>query len=223
MPIRVVIADDNLLVREGILHVLAHAREVEVVAIATDEESLVQAVEDHDPDVVLTDIRMPPTHGKEGIRIARRLRETHPADGVIVLSQYADPQYALALLEQGSARRGYLLKDRLGERGELTAAITEVAGGGSVIDPQVVEELVLNRRAEEASPLSSLTPREHQVLAEIATGKSNAAIARSLVISKRAVERHVGSIFAKLKLPAEDEASRRVSAALVFLAGRRGS
>jgi DNA-binding NarL/FixJ family response regulator len=218
MTIRVAVADDSLLMREGIVHVLEQVPGIEVVAASADLDELLQAIEDEQPDVVLTDIRMPPTHGSEGVDLANQLHTTHPNTGVIVLSQYADPQYALSLLEHGSARRGYLLKEKVGNRTELVQAIEEVATGGSVIDPQVVEALVESRRADDDSTLHRLTPREREVLAEVASGKSNAAIARTLVISKRAVERHIGSIFAKLDLPEEGEASRRVKATLLFLA-----
>ena len=220
MAITVAIADDSLLVREGILHVLEDAPQIEVVSTSADHDELLRAIDEQRPDVVLTDIRMPPSHGLEGISIANQLHTSHPETAVIVLSQYADPLYALSLLEHGSARRGYLLKDRLGEREELVEAIETVAAGGSVIDPEVVEALVENRRHDAASPLHRLTPREREVLGEIASGKSNAAIAKTLVISKRAVERHIGAIFAKLDLPDEGEASRRVKATLLFLADR---
>jgi DNA-binding NarL/FixJ family response regulator len=222
MAIRVAVADDNLLIREGLVHVLEPAAEIEVVAACADLDDLLAAIEDEDPDVVLTDIRMPPSNRTEGITVANRLHASHPRTAVIVLSQYAEPQYALSLLEHGSARRGYLLKDKLGNRTELVNAIQQVAAGGSVIDPQIVEQLVDARRSEASSPLNRLTPREHEVLAEVASGKSNAAIARSLVISKRGVERHVGAIFAKLDLPQEAEASRRVKATLLYLADRAG-
>ena len=218
MAITVAIADDSLLVREGIVHMLESAPQIEVVSACADYDELLRAIDEQSPDVVLTDIRMPPTHGLEGISIANRLHTSHPETGVIVLSQYADPLYALSLLEHGSARRGYLLKDRLGHPEELVEAIETVAAGGSVIDPEVVETLVESRRGDAASPLHRLTPREREVLAEIASGKSNAAIASTLVISKRAVERHIGAIFAKLDLPEEGEASRRVKATLLFLA-----
>jgi len=218
VPIRVAIADDSLLVREGIVHVLASVPEIEVVSISGDLDDLLAAIDEQDPDVVLTDIRMPPAFETEGIDIANRLHTTHPRAGVIVLSQYADPQYALSLLESGSARRGYLLKEKLGNRSELVEAIEQVAAGGSVIDPTVVEVLVDDRRHGDESPLNRLTRREYEVLAEVASGKSNAAIAATLSISKRAVERHIGAIFAKLELSDEGEASRRVQAALAFLA-----
>jgi DNA-binding NarL/FixJ family response regulator len=222
LTIRVVIADDNLLVREGVARVLEGVRDVKVVGVADDYDGLLELIGEQKPDVVLTDIRMPPSHGMEGLSVSDRLHDSDPATGVIVLSQYADPQYALALLKRGSARRGYLLKDRIGNREELANAIKQVAAGGSVIDPQVVETLVEAQRADEHSPLQSLTPREREVLALVASGKSNAAIALSLVISKRAVERHIGAIFDKLNLPDEAAASRRVAATLVFLAERRG-
>jgi DNA-binding NarL/FixJ family response regulator len=220
-PIRVVLADDNLLVREGIMHVLEHLDEIEVVGSSEDQDGLLRTIEEQTPDVVVTDIRMPPTHGMEGIEIANELRRTHPKTAVIMLSHYSDPEYALALLERGSARRGYLLKDGLGDPDQLVAAIKQVAAGGSVIDPQVVEQLVAQRLRDDSSPLNRLTPREHEVLAEVASGKSNAAIARSLVITKRAVERHISAIFAKLDLPDEQEASRRVTAALLYLSAQQ--
>ena len=202
---------------------LERAPDIEVVSASADLDELLTAIEQQNPDVVLTDIRMPPSNRMEGINLAKQLHESHPRTAVIVLSQYADPQYALSLLEHGSARRGYLLKQRLGNRAELVNAIEQVAAGGSVIDPEVVERLVDARKTDESSPLNRLTPREHEVLAEIASGKSNAAIAQTLVISKRGVERHVGAIFAKLDLPQEAEASRRVKATLLFLADQGGS
>ena len=167
--------------------------------------------------MVLTDIRMPPTETDEGIRAAMILRETHPQTGVVVLSQYGHPSYALALLENGSDRRAYLLKQRVHERDELVRAITSVAEGGSVIDPKIVEELVAAKARAESSPLADLTPREGEVLAEIAQGKSNTAIAESLVLTKRAVEKHINSIFLKLNLSEAEDVSKRVKAALVFL------
>jgi DNA-binding NarL/FixJ family response regulator len=218
VPIRVAVGDDSLLVREGVVRLLEHVPQVEVVSVCSDLPELLAAIEAEQPDVVLTDIRMPPTHGTEGIELADRLRRTHPDTGVVVLSQYADPAYALRLFESGSARRGYLLKESIGDRSRLVEAIEEVAAGGSVIDMHVVEALIAARQTGDASPLERLTPRECEVLGELASGKSNAAIARSLVISKRAVERHIGSIFAKLDLPEEDDVSRRVQATLVFLA-----
>jgi DNA-binding NarL/FixJ family response regulator len=206
-----------MLVREGVQRILETDPRIELVGVYEDREALLAAVDADRPDVVLTDLRMPPTHSDEGITIAHALRTRHPEVGVIVLTQYTDPGYVVALLEGGSARRGYLLKDRLADRRKLLDAIEEIARGGSVIDGEVVEALVAAQAGKEGSPLDVLTPRELEILAEVASGKSNAAIARSLVISKRAVEHHIGSIFSKLDLPDEAEVSRRVTATLLFL------
>jgi DNA-binding NarL/FixJ family response regulator len=222
MAIRIVIAEDNLLVREGVVRILEQVPDFGVVGVAKTGDALLRKIDEENPDVVLTDIRMPPSQQMEGIDVANRLHDSHPRTGVIVLSQYREPQYALGLLRRGSARRGYLLKERIARRDELADAIRQVAAGGSVIDPKVVETLVEARRAEHASPLRLLTPREHEVVAHVAAGRSNAAIAESLTISKRAVERHISAIFSKLDLPDESEVSRRVSATLLFLADRRG-
>ena len=170
------------------------------------------------PDVILTDIRMPPTHTDEGIRAAALMREQHPDIGVVVLSQYAEPGYVVELLDAGTNGRGYLLKERLHNRGELVSAIDAVAHGGSVIDPKIVEVLVDEKTRAARSRLTDLTDREREVLAEIATGKSNGAIAESLVLTKRAVEKHINSIFLKLGLADADDVSKRVKAALMFLA-----
>jgi len=213
-----VIAEDSLIVREGIQELLSSSPTTEVVAACEDVDSLMEAVDGHEPDVVLSDIRMPPTRTDEGIRVAARLRESHPELGVVILSQFADPAYVLALLESGSDGRGYLLKERVHNRGELVSAIDAVAQGGSVIDPKIVEVLVGARMRAQRSPLGQLTPREHEVLAEIAEGKSNTAIADSLVLTKRAVEKHINSIFMKLDLAASDDVSKRVKATLLFLA-----
>jgi DNA-binding NarL/FixJ family response regulator len=218
VALRVVVAEDNLLVREGVRELLAREPDVEVVAAVGDLPSLERAVDAERPDVVLTDIRMPPAGTDEGIRFAARLRDTSPGTGVVVLSQHADPAYALALLEEGSDRRAYLLKDRVSNRAELLAAIRAVAGGGSMIDPKIVEGLVAARSRAEHSPLNALTPREREVLAEIAQGKSNAAIGESLFLTKRAVEKHINSIFLKLGLADAEEVSKRVKAALLLLA-----
>ena len=218
MAVRVVIAEDSLLVREGIQELLSSSPGTEVVALCDDEDSVLEAVETSRPDVVLTDIRMPPTRTDEGIRLANHLREHHPGVGVVVLSQYSEPSYVLGLLNAGSDGRGYLLKERIHNRGELVAAIDTVAGGGSVIDPKVVEVLVEAKARAERSPLAELTSREREVLAELAEGKSNAAIADSLVLTKRAVEKHINSIFTKLDLAVADDVSKRVKAALLFLA-----
>jgi DNA-binding NarL/FixJ family response regulator len=224
MPIRLVLAEDNLLVREGLQQLLTTAADLDVVRTCADLDCVLEAIEQVRPDVVLTDIRMPPSKTDEGIQIAARLRETHPGIGVVVLSQYADPAYVLKLLETGSDGRGYMLKERIHDRGQLSSAIRTVAGGGSFIDPKIVEVLVAARARAERSPLLELTPREREVLSEIAEGKSNTAIAESLVLTKRAVEKHINSIFTKLGLADANDVSKRVKATLVFLseAGPRG-
>jgi DNA-binding NarL/FixJ family response regulator len=218
MAIRVVLAEDSLLMREGVEQLLADSPTVEVVAACGDLDGLLAAVDEHSPDVVITDIRMPPSKTDEGIKVAAQLRHSHPETAVIVLSQYSEPAYVLELLESGSDRRGYLLKERVHDRGQLVSAIDTVATGGAVIDPKIVEILVAARARAERSPLSELTPREHEVLAEIAEGKSNNAIAESLVLTKRAVEKHINSIFMKLNLATADDVSKRVKATLLFLA-----
>jgi DNA-binding NarL/FixJ family response regulator len=218
MAIRVAVAEDNLLIREGLEQVLEAHPGIELVASCEDLPSLLEAIETTAPDVVLTDIRMPPSKTDEGIRVAVGLRQSHPHVGVVVLSQYTDPRYALALLENGSDRRGYLLKERVHDRAQLVSVIESVAAGGSVIDPKVVEVLVAARARAERSPVAELTPREHDVLALIAQGKSNAAIAEALVLTKRAVEKHINSIFLKLGLSETEDVSKRVKATLLFLA-----
>jgi DNA-binding NarL/FixJ family response regulator len=215
---RIVLAEDNYIAREGIGQLLAMLSDVEIVAVCSDLDSLLAAVDAHRPDVVVTDIRMPPTGTDEGIRAAAMLRDTHPEIGVVILSQHDDPAYALALLESGSEGRAYLLKERVSDRGQLAAAVDEVARGGSVIDVKIVEALVRARSRSDNSPLAELTARERDVLAEIATGKSNAAIAESLVLTKRAVEKHINAIFMKLGLAQADDVSKRVKATLIFLA-----
>jgi DNA-binding NarL/FixJ family response regulator len=218
VAIRVVVAEDSLIVREGLQQLLAASPTVEVVATCGDYDSLMTAIEREGPDVVVTDIRMPPSNSDEGIRVARELHERSPRVGVVVLSQFAEPEYVLALLDTGSDGRGYLLKERVHNRGTLVSAIDSVARGGSVIDPKIVEVLVDERTRAERSPLSDLTDREREVLAEIATGKSNSAVAESLVLTKRAVEKHINAIFMKLGLAASDDVSKRVKATLLFLA-----
>jgi DNA-binding NarL/FixJ family response regulator len=218
VAIRVVVAEDSLIVREGLQQLLAASPSVDVVAAHGDLQAVLDAVERDRPDVILTDIRMPPLNTDEGIRLANHLRESRPSTGVVVLSQYAEPPYVLALLEHGSDRRGYLLKERIHNRGQLVSAIDAVARGGSVIDPKIVEVLVQAKDRADRSPLVELTPRERDVLAEMAQGKSNAAIAESLVLTKRAVEKHINSIFTKLGLAASEDVSKRVKATLMFLA-----
>jgi DNA-binding NarL/FixJ family response regulator len=219
VAIRVVVAEDSLIVREGLRQLLAVSPNLDVVAAHGDLDAVIDAVGDDRPDVIITDIRMPPSDTDEGIRLANHLREHHPATGVIVLSQYAEPRYVLDLLEHGSDRRGYLLKDRIYDRGQLVYAIDAVARGGSVIDPKIVEVLVDAKADAERSRLAELTRRERDVLAQMAEGKSNTAIAESLVLTKGAVEKHINSIFIKLGLARSEEVSKRVKATLMFLAG----
>jgi DNA-binding NarL/FixJ family response regulator len=216
--VRVVIADDSLLVREGLEQVLASQPSIDVLGSYADLPSLLDAVDADPPDVVLTDIRMPPSLTDEGIRVAALLRESHPNVGVIVLSQYAEPVYALALLESGSDGRAYLLKERLHDREQLLSAVETVASGGSIVDTKVVDVLVAETSRAERSSLAELTPREREVLSLIAEGKSNGAIADSLVLTKRAVEKHINSLFSKLGLTDAGDASKRVKATLAFLA-----
>jgi DNA-binding NarL/FixJ family response regulator len=217
--LRVVIADDSYLVREGLIHLLAVSPELEVVAVCEDKYSLLEAIERELPDVVVTDIRMPPFREREGVRVAAQLHETHPEIGVVILSQYDDPSLALEVLEAGSEGRAYLLKERVGDRAQLVAAIQAVADRRSVIDSKIVDGLIAERARSSASPLEDLTAREREVLAQVATGKSNAAIAASLFLTKRAVEKHINAIFMKLDLRETGDTSRRVKATLMFLSG----
>lgn len=217
-PIGVVVAEDSYVIREFLTATLSSTPEVELMAVCSNGKELERAIEVWNPDVVLTDIRMPPTGTEEGVRIAAGLRDTHPHVGVVVLSQYAEPAYALRLLEQGTGGRAYLLKERIRDKDELIRAIDAVAHGGSVIDPIIVDVLIAARTRAAKSRLSQLTPRERELLSEIAAGKSNGAIAESLVLTKRAVEKHVNSIFSKLDLPETQDVSRRVKATLIFLA-----
>lgn len=218
MSIRVVVAEDSLLVREGIARLLEAQPDIEVVALCADHDELLAAVDDATPDVVLTDIRMPPTGTDEGIRAAKTLRTTHPEVGVVVLSQWAEPAYALDLLDGGSEGRAYLLKERVSEPEQLVAALHEVDAGRSVVDPKVVEALVAGRSRSAESPLKFLTPREREVLDQIAQGKNNAAVAQSLFLSERAVEKHINSLFAKIGLTDTPDVNRRVKAVLLYLA-----
>jgi DNA-binding NarL/FixJ family response regulator len=219
----VVLADDSLIVREGIQQLLEGEDGIDVVASCGDLDEVNDAVRSTNPDVVVTDIRMPPSGTNEGIRLAESLRDSHPDLGVVVLSQYSEPEFVLALLDSGSDGRAYLLKERVRARAQLRSAIEAVADGGSVIDPKIVEVLVAAKARTQASPLADLTPREHEVLAEIAQGKSNTAIAESLVLTKRAVEKHINSIFMKLGLADAEDVSKRVKATLLFLAEPHGS
>ncbi len=219
MPIRVVVAEDNYLVREGVVRLLGIEPDVEVVAAYEDFDALIAGVAADPPDVVITDIRMPPTGTDEGVRAANLIRESHPSVGVVVLSQYVEPDYALALLEHGSDGRAYLLKERVSDVDVLRRAIEAVASGGSVIDPRVVEALV-TARARPQSPLDFLTPRESEVLAEMALGRNNAGIGAALGLSERAVEKHINSLFAKLGVTSEPDVHRRVKAVLLHLSER---
>jgi len=220
-PIRVALAEDNALLLAGMSRLVAAQEDFELVGVASDLPQLFSLIDDQNPDVVVTDIRMPPTGTDEGIRAASWLRQNRPEVGVVVLSQYTGPGYALALLEEGSSGRAYLLKERVSDIGQLAEAIREVARGGSVIDPEVVDALVMARSKAANSPLRLLTPRESEILAEMAQGKNNAAVAASLVLSERAVEKHINSIFSKLALSPEPDVHRRVKAVLLFL-GERG-
>jgi len=215
--VKVALAEDNVLLREGISRLVAANEDFELVGVASDLPQLLALAAERVPDVVVTDIRMPPTGTDEGIQAASWLREHYPSTGVVVLSQYVAPKYAVALLEHGSAGRAYLLKERVGSVDELARAIRAVAGGGSVIDHMVVDELVKARSQEHSSGMSLLTARESQILAEMAQGKSNSAIASTLYVTERAVEKHTNSIFAKLGLSEEKDVNRRVKAVLLYL------
>jgi DNA-binding NarL/FixJ family response regulator len=217
LPIRVVFAEDNYLVREGVVRLLGGVEDVELVAVCEDASSLRASIDETEPDVVVTDIRMPPSGTDEGIRIADEVRDSHPEIGVVVLSQFLEPLYALALLERGAAGRAYLLKERVRDLDQLVSAIREVAAGGSVVDVKVVETLVAARSRSQPSPLAELTPRERQTLEEMAQGKSNAAIARELVITEHSVEKVIHSIFLKLGLTWQPDINRRVKAVLAYL------
>ena len=217
MTLRVVLAEDSYLMREGVVRLLESNGDVHVAALSADLPSLLAAVDEHEPDVLVTDIRMPPSNTDEGIRAAGLLRRTRPELGVVVLSQYDEPEYAVELLAEGAAGRAYLLKDTLGDAAGLLHAVREVAAGRSVIDPQVVEGLVTARNRFDSSPLRLLTPRELEVLSSMAQGRSNEAIAGELFISVRVVEKHISSIFAKLGLTEEAEVHRRVKAVLIYL------
>jgi DNA-binding NarL/FixJ family response regulator len=217
--LRVVLADDSYLIRTALGELLTGIPDLEVVAVCEDAHTLLEAIERDAPDVVLTDIRMPPFRDREGIKVAAELRNTHPGIGVVILSQYAEPALALELFEHGSGGRAYLLKERVGDRSELVDAIKAVAAHRSVVDSKLIDGLIAERARASASPLDELTSREREVLAEVATGKSNAAIAASLFLTKRAVEKHINAIFMKLNLRETEDTSRRVRATLMYLAG----
>ncbi|MDH6245562.1 response regulator transcription factor [Mycobacterium sp. OTB74] len=221
MAIRVVLAEDSFLVREGVRRVLESSDQVEVVATCGDLGETLGAIDDHHPDVVLTDIRMPPNRKDEGIQIARHCRAEHSTIGVVLLSQYVEPSYVRVLLDQGTEGRGYLLKEHLADLDDLLVAITAVAGGGSAIDPKVVQSLVQARALDDDERMERLSPRERQVLALIAEGRTNAAVAQQLVLSQHAVEKHINSIFSKLNLSGDQELHPRVRATLMYLAGGR--
>jgi DNA-binding NarL/FixJ family response regulator len=218
MPIRLVLAEDHYLVREGLRRLLETRPDLEVAAVCGDLDALLAAVETEQPDVVVTDIRMPPGSTDEGIQAAELLRDSNPELGVVVLSQYANPGYVLALLERGSSGRAYLLKERVDDVGQLEAAIRAVAEGGSVIDPKVVEALVAENARADESPLRDLTPRERDVLREMAEGKNNQAIAEALFLTERSVEKVIHSIFLKLGLTWEKTVNKRVKAVILYLA-----
>jgi DNA-binding NarL/FixJ family response regulator len=217
MTLTVVLAEDSYLMREGVRRLLETDAGIEIVAMGDDLPSLREAVDAHAPDVVVTDIRMPPTNTDEGIQAAAAFGETHPRLGVVVLSQYDEPEYTLKLLARGAAGRAYLLKDRLFDAGDLLHAIREVAAGRSVIDPQVVEGLVAARNRFASSPLLELSERELDVLRQMAQGKNNDAIAAALFVSVRVVEKHINAIFSKLGLSEEQDVHRRVKAVLIYL------
>jgi DNA-binding NarL/FixJ family response regulator len=219
--LRVVLGEDSYLAREGISRALEAAQGIELVASGGTLDEVLQAVDRLEPDVVLSDVRMPPNHTDEGIRLAIELRRSHPAIGVVILSQHADALYALALFDDGSDGRGYLLKDRVRDREELARALLEVARGGTVVDAKIVNELLAVRRQRETSGLETLTDREQEILALVAEGRSNGDIAETLVVTKRAVEGHINSIFSKLELGEPERVDRRVKAALLYLTEQR--
>ena len=217
MGLRVVLAEDNLLLRHGLSALLGDHPDVDEVATTEDLGGLLEAVDRLDPDAVLADIRMPPTHTDEGIRAAQRFRRTHPRLGVVMLSQHADAEGALDLVADGSTGRGYLLKERVSDVDQVVAALHAVRAGESVIDPHVVDVLMHHRMRFTESPVARLTPREREVLGLVATGASNGSVARQLHVTSRAVEKHINSIFAKLDLPQSDTTHRRVAAVLLYL------
>jgi DNA-binding NarL/FixJ family response regulator len=220
VTIRIVLAEDSFLVREGVRRMLSSEPELDVVASCGDLDELLAAIDEHRPDVVLTDIRMPPNHSDEGIRAAEHCRTAYPDMGVVLLSQYVQPAYVKALLGQGTEGRAYLLKERVAQLSDVVGAVREVARGGSAIDPKVVEALVTTRERGPHSELAQLTPRERQVLAAMAEGRNNASVAEELVLTQRAVEKHINSIFAKLRLSGDQQGHPRVRAVLLYLSGQ---
>jgi len=222
MTIRVVLGEDSYLASEGIARVLERTDDLDLVAMCSDLDALEKTVADLTPDVVLTDVRMPPTNSDEGVRFATGLRASHPEIGVVVLTHHSEPTYAMALLEEGSDRRAYVLKERVTNATSLAEIVRVVASGGSYVDPAVVEELLRATRSREQAHLDQLTPRELEILALIAEGRSNSAIAGKLFLTKRAVERHINNIFTKLALGDSEDVSRRVMAALLYLSGKTG-
>lgn len=221
MTLKVVFAEDHYLVREGTAALLRDLDDIELVEVVSDAEELLRAVEEHGPEVVLTDIRMPPTHSDEGIRAAREIRERWPDTGVVVLSQYSEEEYAFELLKDGAEGLGYLLKERVGDVDELARALREVARGGSVLDPKVVEGLVARNTRAADSPLGHLTEREKEVLELMAQGKNNASIAGALFLTERAIEKHINSLFHKLGVSEEKSIHRRVTVVLTFLRAQK--
>jgi DNA-binding NarL/FixJ family response regulator len=217
-----VIAEDSFLVREGMVRMLASSPDLQVLGACEDFDDAIRVIDTVDPDVVLTDIRMPPTRTDEGLRLAAHCRRKHPATGVLLLSQYADAGYVKALLADGTEGRGYLLKERVGDLVDLLDAIDAVAKGRSAIDPKVVESLVQRRARAGGAGLAALTPREREVLAAVAQGHTNAAVAAALHLTQKAVEKHINSIFAKLGLTGDQHNHPRVRAALMYLSDQGG-
>jgi DNA-binding NarL/FixJ family response regulator len=220
VTIRVVLAEDNYLLREGTAALLDTLDEVELVATAADKDELLAKVAEHGPDVVITDIRMPPEHQTEGLAAAAEIRTRYPGTGVILLTQFADPQYAYEFLSQGAAGAGYLLKERIGDIAELKRSLQQVAAGGSALDPELVEALVVRKERAAGSLLGTLTPREREVLEQMAQGKNNATIAKALFLTERAVQKHINSVFSKLGLGDSTDVDRRVAAVLKLLDAR---
>jgi DNA-binding NarL/FixJ family response regulator len=220
VTIRVVLAEDNYLLREGTAALLGTLDEVELVATAADKDELLAKVAEHGPDVVITDLRMPPEHQTEGLTAAAEIRTRYPGTGVILLTQFADPQYAYEFLSQGAAGAGYLLKERIGDIAELKRSLQQVAAGGSALDPELVEALVVRKERAAGSLLGTLTPREREVLEQMAQGKNNATIAKALFLTERAVQKHINSVFSKLGLGDSTDVDRRVAAVLKLLDAR---